>query len=163
GHVGGGGANNGGSASIAGSAGRATSGGTGSGGAIGAPGVAGAGVAGADGAAELGGFAVKRTDLDSDQPGAAQQDAHLLNARGIALIGSGATQMLAASNFHGGSVDLYDANYQAVTPAGAFTDPAIPAGFAPFNVMPIGDKVYVTYAKQDADQEDDEPGPGNGY
>ena len=47
--------------------------------------------------------------------------------------------------------------------AGAFTDPAIPAGFAPFNVYATAGKVYVAYAKQDDDKEDDIPGNGNGY
>ena len=33
----------------------------------------------------------------------------------------------------------------------AFTDPNLPAGFAPFNVQELGGRLYVTYAKQDAD------------
>ncbi|HTA92287.1 MAG TPA: TIGR03118 family protein [Polyangiaceae bacterium] len=82
--------------------------------------------------------------------------------KGLALIGAGTTQMLVATDFHDGTVDVYDVDYKPVTP-GAFTDDTIPAGFAPFNVMPIGNQVYVTYAKQDADKADDEHAPGNGY
>jgi uncharacterized protein (TIGR03118 family) len=83
--------------------------------------------------------------------------------KGLALIGTGATQTLVATDFHDGTVDLYGPTYAAVVKAGAFVDATIPTGFAPFNVMPIGDQVYVTYAKQDANKEDDESGPGNGY
>jgi uncharacterized protein (TIGR03118 family) len=83
--------------------------------------------------------------------------------KGLAVVGAAATQMLVATDFHNGTVDLYGPAYAAVTKAGAFVDATIPTGFAPFNVMPIGDKVYVTYAKQDADKADDESGVGNGY
>jgi len=37
-----------------------------------------------------------------------------------------------------------------------------PRRFAPFNVQAIGRNVYVTYAKQDDDKEDDVPGAGLG-
>jgi uncharacterized protein (TIGR03118 family) len=83
--------------------------------------------------------------------------------KGLALIGTNTKQMLVATDFHDGTVDLYDTTYAAVTKAGAFTDSSIPAGFAPFNVMPIGDTVYVTYAKQNSEQSDDQAGAGNGY
>jgi uncharacterized protein (TIGR03118 family) len=83
--------------------------------------------------------------------------------KGLAVVGAGATEMLVATDFHNGTVDLYGPAYAVVTKAGAFVDATIPTGFAPFNVMPIGDKVYVTYAKQDADKADDESGAGNGY
>src|SRR6185312_9695211 len=45
-----------------------------------------------------------------------------------------------------------------------FLDPAIPAGFAPFNIQNIGGKLYVSFAKLKApDNMDDQKGPGNGY
>jgi uncharacterized protein (TIGR03118 family) len=83
--------------------------------------------------------------------------------KGLALVGTGQNQWLVATDFHDGTVDLYDTDYKPVSVADAFKDASIPAGFAPFNAMPIADKVYVTYAKQDADAEDDEAGLGNGY
>lgn len=71
---------------------------------------------------------------------------------------------LVATDFHNGAVDLFDSSFKPVAlPSGAFTDPNIPAGFAPFGVQAVGDRLYVTYAKQDADREDDVAGPGNGY
>jgi len=58
---------------------------------------------------------------------------------------------------------VFDATFKTATLAGSFSDPNIPAGFAPFNVANIGGQLYVTYAKQDDDKEDDVAGPGNGY
>ena len=46
---------------------------------------------------------------------------------------------------------------------GTFTDPNLPAGFAPFNVAAIGGKLYVSYAKQDPATGDDVAGRGNGF
>jgi len=49
-------------------------------------------------------------------------------------------------------------NVDRVTLAGAFGDPKIPAGYAPFNVQNLGGTLYVTYAMQDADKHDDVAG-----
>jgi glucose/arabinose dehydrogenase len=46
---------------------------------------------------------------------------------------------------------------------GAFKDPQIPTGFAPFGISDINGDLYVTYAKQDADKKDDVSGLGNGF
>jgi uncharacterized protein (TIGR03118 family) len=75
------------------------------------------------------------------------------------------TALLYASNFRAGTVDVYDAAFHKVTslPAGAFTDPNLPGDFAPFNVQVLGDKVYVTYAKQDATKHDDVGGHNRGF
>jgi len=69
---------------------------------------------------------------------------------------------LHASNFHNGSVDVFDNGYSQITLPGAFVDPALPSGFAPFNVQEIGGAIYVTYAKQGRTG-DDVSGPGNGF
>lgn len=73
--------------------------------------------------------------------------------------------LLYAANFHSGQIDIFDTNFQEVTtlPAGAFTDPNLPKGYAPFNVQELGGKIYVTYAKQDADKHDDVAGPHHGF
>ena len=49
------------------------------------------------------------------------------------------------------------------TLSGGFADPNLPAGFAPFNIQELGGRLYVAYAKQDADAEDDVAGPGLGF
>jgi uncharacterized protein (TIGR03118 family) len=59
---------------------------------------------------------------------------------------------------------VFDSSFKPVTlAAGAFTDPAIPVGFAPFNVQAINGNIYVAYAKQDANREDEVAGAGLGY
>jgi hypothetical protein len=45
---------------------------------------------------------------------------------------------------------------------GSFTDPHLPAGFAPHGVHVIGSQVYVAYAMQDTAKHDAEPGAGAG-
>jgi uncharacterized protein (TIGR03118 family) len=74
------------------------------------------------------------------------------------------TTVLYAANFRSGKVEVYDNTFQAVPlPAGAFADPKLPKGFAPFNVQALGNKLYVTYAKQDANKHNDVAGKGNGF
>ena len=83
--------------------------------------------------------------------------------KGLAIGNNGSGDFLYAANFHAGTIDVFDANFAAVTLAGNFTDPTLPAGYAPFNIQNIGDVLYVTYALQDANAEDDVPGAGHGF
>ena len=84
--------------------------------------------------------------------------------KGIALAGSGRNERLYAANFRAGRVDVFDSNFAAVSlPAGAFTDATVPAGFAPFNVVALHGKLYVSYAKQNDVKHDDVSGAGNGF
>src|SRR5882757_8751807 len=50
----------------------------------------------------------------------------------------------------GGTVDVFDANFHFVK---SFTDPDLPDSYAPFNVVLIGGRLFVTFAMQDADKE----------
>lgn len=84
--------------------------------------------------------------------------------KGLALAQINGANFLYAANFFAGTVDVFDKNYMPVTlAAGAFSDPLLPGEFAPFNVQTIGDKVFVTFAQQDEDKEDEVDGPGLGY
>jgi uncharacterized protein (TIGR03118 family) len=72
--------------------------------------------------------------------------------------------LIYATDFHNNRIDVFNGRFAPVTlRPGAFTDPNIPAGFAPFNIQQLNGLLYVTYAKQDADAEDDVPGPGLGF
>jgi uncharacterized protein (TIGR03118 family) len=83
--------------------------------------------------------------------------------KGLALVVTPTIQLYAA-NFKSGGIDVFDAQFKPVTlPAGSFVDPKVPTGFAPFNIWNIGGKLYVAYAKQDANKKFDVPGVGNGY
>lgn len=75
------------------------------------------------------------------------------------------TALLYVSNFRTGTVEVYDTRFNKVTalPTGAFSDSALPAGYAPFNVQVLNGKVYVSYARQDADRHDDAAGPHRGF
>ena len=81
--------------------------------------------------------------------------------KGITMASNGGVNFLYLTDFHNARVDMFDHNNAFV---GSFTDPTIPAGFAPFGIANIAGKLYVTYAKQKApDNEDDVAGAGNGY
>jgi uncharacterized protein (TIGR03118 family) len=83
--------------------------------------------------------------------------------KGLAL-GSNATgNFLFATNFRAGTIDVFDKNFAGAKLSGNFSDPNIPAGFAPFGIANISGNLYVTYAKQNAEKHDDVSGAGNGY
>ena len=82
---------------------------------------------------------------------------------GLAIYNSASANYLYAANFHAGTIDVFDTNYAKATLPGSFSDPQVPAGFAPFNIQNLGGKLYVTYAKQDATKTIDVAGVGNGY
>jgi uncharacterized protein (TIGR03118 family) len=83
--------------------------------------------------------------------------------KGLAIADTASGPRLYATDFHHGTVDVWDASFAPVTRPGAFHDPAIPARFAPFGIQAVNGDIVVTYAKQDADAEDDVAGPGNGF
>ena len=83
------------------------------------------------------------------------------NVHGVFLFGT---------NFRAGTIDVFGPNGSAgFRPAtstevdGDFTDPKIPAGFAPFGIQNINGNLFVTYAMQDAARHDDVAGRGHGF
>jgi uncharacterized protein (TIGR03118 family) len=76
--------------------------------------------------------------------------------KGLAIAGG----MLYASDFHNGLVDVFDGSWALVN---QFTDPGLPAGYAPFGIQAIGSRIFVSFAKQDADAEDEVAGQGLGF
>jgi uncharacterized protein (TIGR03118 family) len=79
--------------------------------------------------------------------------------KGLTLAG----HLLYAANFHAGKIDVFNDSFAPTTVPGGFTDPNLPAGFAPFNIQEIGGRLLVAYAKQDQNAEDDVAGAGFGY
>jgi uncharacterized protein (TIGR03118 family) len=78
---------------------------------------------------------------------------------GLAL----ANNTLYAANFQsGGGIDAFDSSYASIATSGGFSDPNLPAGYAPFNIQNIGGKLYVEYAKVTAGVPVPLPG-GGGY
>jgi uncharacterized protein (TIGR03118 family) len=80
--------------------------------------------------------------------------------KGLALVSTPAGKFLYATNFRFGTVEVFDTNFHLVN---SFTDPTVPAGFAPFGIHNIGGNLYVTFAKQNAAKFDDDAGPGRGF
>ena len=68
--------------------------------------------------------------------------------------------MLLVANFSEATVDVYDTN---VTLVAQLSDSEAPEGYAPFNVQALGDRVYVAYAKQNEEKEDEVVGEGFGF
>jgi len=83
--------------------------------------------------------------------------------KGLATATRSEGPLLYVADFGNGKVDVYDGGMNLLSLSGAFTDPQIPSGFAPFDIANLGGSLYVSYAKQDAQHHDDVAGPGNGY
>ncbi len=82
--------------------------------------------------------------------------------KGLALLNNGSGNFLLAANFRSAKIDVFDRTFKPASLAGTFTDPTLPAGFAPHAVHVIGSQVYVAYAMQDADKHDPVNGAGSG-
>lgn len=63
--------------------------------------------------------------------------------------------LLYATDFHNAQVDVFNGAWQNVTPPGAFVDPQVPSGYAPFGIQTIGSDIFVTYGEQDAAAHDE--------
>ncbi|MBZ5636262.1 MAG: TIGR03118 family protein [Acidobacteriia bacterium] len=66
------------------------------------------------------------------------------------------------ANFRAGKIDVLKGSAAFPDLAGNFTDPNLPAGYAPFDIANINGVLYVTYALQDGSKKDDVSGLGNG-
>jgi uncharacterized protein (TIGR03118 family) len=104
----------------------------------------------------------------SVQPRAAVLAAHVPGAvyKGLAIMKFGSTAVLLAADFHNGRLDVFDSGFRHLPQYSRFfTDPRLPKGYAPFNVVatPDGRGVYVAYAKQDPNSDDEKAGPGLGF
>jgi uncharacterized protein (TIGR03118 family) len=82
---------------------------------------------------------------------------------GLAIGSVGPANYLYAANFHAGTVDVFNGTWGPGNLPGTFTDPTLPAGYAPFGIQNIGGLIYVAYAKQDEDAEEEVAGAGFGY
>jgi uncharacterized protein (TIGR03118 family) len=86
--------------------------------------------------------------------------------KGLAMITNNGANFLLATNFRSGKVEVYDSNFKLTNLSGTFTDPNLPAGYAPFGIHVITansqTKIYVTYALQDAPKQDPVHAAGDG-
>lgn len=84
--------------------------------------------------------------------------------KGATIAEAGNARFLYVADFKDGKIKIYNTNFEQVWfyPS-SFVDPFLPAGFAPFNVQNIGGDLYVTFAKQDENKQDEVSGPGLGF
>src|SRR5207248_5635533 len=83
--------------------------------------------------------------------------------KALAIASTPGGDFLYATDFHNGRVDVFDGSFHQVSAPGAFADPNIPAGYAPFGIQNLGGTIFVTYAKQDAPAHDHVAGQAHGF
>jgi uncharacterized protein (TIGR03118 family) len=69
---------------------------------------------------------------------------------------------LFAADVANARVDIFSSTFAPVSAPKEFTDPKLPAGYAPFGIQQLGGKIYVSYGKQNASKTDVVPGAGLG-
>ena len=83
--------------------------------------------------------------------------------KGLAIAASTkAGPELFAADVANASVDVFNGKFASVSTPTEFKDPKLPAGYAPFGIQNLGNKIYVTYGKQNASKTDVVPGAGRG-
>ncbi|HWA84723.1 MAG TPA: TIGR03118 family protein [Opitutus sp.] len=81
--------------------------------------------------------------------------------KGLAVSNAGANTYLYAANFTQGRIDVMKSTGAPDLP-GSFTDPNLPAGYAPFNVQNVNGTLYVTYAHTSDEVGEEQAGAGLG-
>jgi uncharacterized protein (TIGR03118 family) len=85
--------------------------------------------------------------------------------KGLAIASNGSANFLYAADFRNGKVDVFDAAYQKQTAGAtqfAFSDPQLPAGYAPFGIQALrtgaggAAQIYVAYARKAGPNDRDE-------
>jgi len=82
--------------------------------------------------------------------------------KGLALLNNGSGTFLLAANFNSGKIDVFDRNFNPTALSGSFTDPNLPAGYAPHGIHIVNNQIYVAYAQQDSAKHDPNIGAGLG-
>jgi len=90
---------------------------------------------------------------------------------GLAVAKNGGANFLYAADFHGNKIDVFDGTFKKQTASAAsfsFSDPSLPAGYAPFGIQAIDNgsggapQLYVTYAQPQGTNAIPMAGPGLG-
>jgi uncharacterized protein (TIGR03118 family) len=74
--------------------------------------------------------------------------------KGLALAADAAGRsFLFVADFSHGTIDVFDQAFRQVAPPGSFQDPNLPAGFAPFNIQNVNNRLFVAYARRNGTDE----------
>ena len=66
---------------------------------------------------------------------------------GLAILNTATASYILAANFGtANKIEVYSSTFAPTALAGSFTDPTLPAGYAPFSVHVINNQIYVAYA-----------------
>jgi uncharacterized protein (TIGR03118 family) len=84
------------------------------------------------------------------------------NYKGVAIAGNGTANLLYAADFTGGKIDVYDTSFSPTSVPGGFSDPRMPSGYKPFNIMNIQGNLYVAYALLEEGGDEETVGEGLG-
>jgi len=84
------------------------------------------------------------------------------NYKGMEIAKNGTATFMYVADFFNAQVRVLDTNFQEVSLAGSFTDPNLPAGYAPYNLRKIGTRLFVLFAKQNAKKSEAVVGAGLG-
>lgn len=82
--------------------------------------------------------------------------------KGLALASYAGANYLYAADFHNMRIDVFNGSFAKVNLPGTFSDPGLPAGYAPFGIQAVGDRIYVAYARRAASGDDEQAGAGLG-
>jgi uncharacterized protein (TIGR03118 family) len=82
---------------------------------------------------------------------------------GLAIDSNSTGNFILAANLAANKIDVFDTKFAPTSLGGAFSDPTLPPGYAPFNVHVFNGQVYVMYALQTAGGGPPTPGAGAGY
>jgi uncharacterized protein (TIGR03118 family) len=86
--------------------------------------------------------------------------------KGLAIAADHGANFLYATDFHNNKIDVFDKDFRRVASAGRFSDPSLPAGFAPFGIqaVAIGGEplLFVTYAQRTSGSNGNVNGAGLG-
>ena len=69
---------------------------------------------------------------------------------GLALLNTSNGSFILAPNFTSAAVEVYDSTYKPAKLAGSFTDPNLPANYAPFSIHILGTQIFIAYAQRTA-------------
>jgi uncharacterized protein (TIGR03118 family) len=83
--------------------------------------------------------------------------------KGLAIAALQTGDRLYAADFANAKVDMLDADFGLVSDDTTFVDPTLPDGYAPFGIRVLAGKVFVAYAKQDEEHEDEVAGQSLGF
>ncbi len=82
--------------------------------------------------------------------------------KGLAIGRAAGANYLYAADLQGSKIDVFDHNFVRVDLVGNFRDPGLPAGYGPFGIQVVGDRVYVAYVQRSATDPDEVKGAGLG-